>query len=92
VPKIPGRSWKCGGTSIPNSRGAHVQSHARFERAFDLMETQLRAGLRARDLAAAMRLPLSAFPMAFSRSVGVGPIQPVTNVYLKMGFIHCRNW
>jgi AraC-like DNA-binding protein len=51
----------------------HVQSHSRFERVFDLMETRLGADLRVCDLAATMRLPISAFSTAFSRSVGMSP-------------------
>ena len=51
----------------------HVQTHSRFERVFDLMETRLGADLQVCDLAAAMKLPLSAFSMAFSRSVGMSP-------------------
>jgi AraC-like DNA-binding protein len=52
---------------------AHVQSHRRFERVFDLMDSRLGADLRVCNLAAAMRLPLAAFSMAFSRSVGMSP-------------------
>lgn len=51
----------------------HVKSHGRFEPVFNLMEEQLGADLRIEQLAASMKLPIHAFSMAFSRSVGVSP-------------------
>ena len=52
---------------------AHLQSHGRFEHLFEIMETRLGADLRVCDLAAAMRLAVPAFSMAFSRNVGMSP-------------------
>lgn len=51
----------------------HRKTHGRFEPVFDLIESRLGADLRVEDLAAAMRLPVHAFSMAFSRSVGFSP-------------------
>jgi AraC-like DNA-binding protein len=53
--------------------GAHVQTHSRFERVFELTQTRLGADLRVCDLAAVMNLPASAFSMAFRRNVGLSP-------------------
>ncbi len=52
---------------------AHVQSHSRFERVFEMLQARLGADLRVCDLAAAMKLPASAFSMAFHRNVGMSP-------------------
>jgi AraC-like DNA-binding protein len=51
----------------------HVQSHSRYERVFEWIETRLGADLRVADLAAAMRMPVSAFSMGFNRSIGLSP-------------------
>jgi len=51
----------------------HRKSHGRFEPVFELIERRLGADLRLEDLAAAMKLPVNGFSMAFSRSVGSSP-------------------
>ena len=51
----------------------HRKTHGRFEPVFDLIERRLGADLRVEDLAAAMKLPVNGFSMAFSRSVGFSP-------------------
>jgi AraC-like DNA-binding protein len=52
---------------------AHVQTHGRFEPIFELVQSRLGADLRVCDLAAVMKLPASAFSMAFQRNVGMSP-------------------
>lgn len=52
---------------------SHVRSHSRFEPVFEMMEQKLGADLRVQDLARAMRLPIAAFSVAFTRSVGMSP-------------------
>lgn len=52
---------------------AHVQTHSRFERVFELAETRLGADLRVADLAAAVNMPSSTFSVAFHRNVGISP-------------------
>jgi AraC-like DNA-binding protein len=62
--------------ALPNLEeiiSAHVRTHSRFERVFELLESRLGADLRVCDLAAVMNLPMSAFSMAFSRNVGISP-------------------
>jgi AraC-like DNA-binding protein len=51
----------------------HVKTHGRFEPVFDLIERRLSAELRIEALAGAMRMPVSAFSMAFARSTGMSP-------------------
>lgn len=51
----------------------HINTHGRFQPVFDLIEKRLGADLRVEMLAAAMRLPVSAFSMAFARSTGLSP-------------------
>lgn len=51
----------------------HTTTHGRFEPVFDLIESRLGADLLVEDLAAAMKLPVHTFSMAFSRSVGFSP-------------------
>jgi AraC-like DNA-binding protein len=51
----------------------HIQTHGRFKPVFDLIEERLGADLRIETLAAALRLPVSAFSMAFARSTGLSP-------------------
>jgi len=51
----------------------HIQTHGRFKPAFDLIEERLGADLRIETLAATLRLPVSAFSMAFARSTGLSP-------------------
>ncbi len=51
----------------------HIKTHDCFEPVFDLIESRLGADLRVEELAAAMKLPVHAFSMAFSRSVGLSP-------------------
>jgi AraC-like DNA-binding protein len=51
----------------------HLVSHRRFEPFFQIMEARLGADLRVSELAAAMRLPVSSFSMAFSKSMGMTP-------------------
>jgi AraC-like DNA-binding protein len=60
-------------TDLEEIIGKHLLSHSRFERVFELMEQGLGADLRVNDLAAASKLPASAFSMAFSRNVGMSP-------------------
>jgi AraC-like DNA-binding protein len=52
---------------------AHIHTHGRFERVFELVETQLGADLRVEDLAAASGLSGSAFSMSFSSNIGMRP-------------------
>lgn len=62
--------------SLPDLQGIilkHLQTHSRFERVFDLIEHRLGADLRLERLAAAMKMSVPAFSMAFSRSVGLSP-------------------
>jgi AraC-like DNA-binding protein len=51
----------------------HLLSHQRFEPFFEIMENRLGADLRVGDLASSMRLSVSSFSMAFSRSMGMSP-------------------
>jgi len=51
----------------------HIQTHGRFKPVFDLIEERLGADLRIETLAATLRLPVSAFSMAFARSTGMSP-------------------
>lgn len=51
----------------------HIQTHGRFQPVFDTIEKQLGADLRIETLAGALRLPVSAFSMAFARSTGISP-------------------
>ncbi|MBC8095059.1 MAG: helix-turn-helix transcriptional regulator [Akkermansiaceae bacterium] len=51
----------------------HIRTHGRFEPVFDLIEEKLGADLRLDTMAAALRLPVSAFSMAFARSTGMSP-------------------
>ena len=51
----------------------HVQTHGRYKPVFDLIEERLGADLRIETLAATLRLPVSAFSMAFARSTGLSP-------------------
>ncbi len=51
----------------------HIQTHGRFKPVFDLIEERLGADLRIEALAATLRLPVSAFSMAFARSTGLSP-------------------
>jgi AraC-like DNA-binding protein len=52
---------------------AHIQTHARFERVFELVESRLGADLRVEQLAAASGMSVSAFSMAFNSNIGVSP-------------------
>jgi AraC-like DNA-binding protein len=52
---------------------AHIQTHGRFVRFFELVENRLGADLRVEDLAAASGLSLSAFSKAFSSNIGMSP-------------------
>ena len=51
----------------------HIKTYGRFEPVFDLIESRLGADSRVKELAAAMKLPVHTFSMAFSRSVGLSP-------------------
>jgi AraC-like DNA-binding protein len=51
----------------------HIRTHGRFQPVFDLIEEKLGADLRVETMAAALRLPVSAFSMAFARSTGLSP-------------------
>jgi AraC-like DNA-binding protein len=51
----------------------HIQTHGRFQPAFDVIEKRLGADLRVEILASALRLPVAAFSMAFARSTGLSP-------------------
>ena len=51
----------------------HIQTHGRFKPVFELIEERLGADLRVETLATTLRLPLSAFSMAFARSTGLSP-------------------
>lgn len=51
----------------------HIKTHGRFEPVFDLIETRLGADLRVEELAAAIKLSVHAFSMAFSRNIGLSP-------------------
>lgn len=59
--------------SLENIIFEHVKSHGRFEPVFNVIEERLGADLRVEELAASMKLPLHAFSVAFSRSVGMSP-------------------
>lgn len=52
---------------------AHIQTHARFERVFELVENRLGADLRVEQLAASSGMSVSAFSMAFSSNIGMSP-------------------
>ncbi|MEY4387545.1 MAG: hypothetical protein RLY20_2828 [Verrucomicrobiota bacterium] len=52
---------------------AHIHTHGRFERIFELVENRLGADLRVEDLAAASGMSVSAFSMAFSSNIGMSP-------------------
>lgn len=62
--------------AIPNLGeiiNAHVHTHGRFERVFELVESRLGADLRVEHLATASGLSGSAFSMAFNSNIGIGP-------------------
>jgi AraC-like DNA-binding protein len=52
---------------------AHIHSHGRFERVFELVESRLGADLQVEDLAATSGMSGSAFSIAFSSNVGMSP-------------------
>jgi AraC-like DNA-binding protein len=63
-------------SSLPNLDqiiSNHIHTHGRFQPVFDLIEQKLGADLRVEDMAARLRLPVSAFSMAFARSTGLSP-------------------
>ena len=51
----------------------HLQSHRRFEKVFELLDTKLGADLRVGDMAAAAKMGRMGFSMAFRRNVGLSP-------------------
>ena len=53
--------------------GSHLQTHARFQAAFSLIEDKLGANLRVEELAKAHGTSLHAFSMAFTRDTGMSP-------------------
>jgi AraC-like DNA-binding protein len=86
-------------TVIPGLEGvirSHLQTHARFQPVFSLIEDKLGANLRVEELAKAHGTSVHAFSMAFTRDTGMSPkayvkrrlnqeaIQLLTNTELKL--------